>query len=223
MEVVGIAATARDAVEMAHRLLPDVVLLDIGLPDEDGVTLGRTLMQSRPSLKVLAVTALIDARAVGEALRAGFSGYITKETALTQFVGLVQGALNGQVVIPQKLAAAAAGVRTQDERHALLLAEQLSPREREVLALLVDGCSSSDMARKLEVSPNTVRTHVQSILTKLQVHSRLQAATFAVRYGLVKVPASGERAGVATIQPPNGSNGGQAPRRAASGGWVPTT
>ena len=197
MEVVGVASTARDAVEMTSRLTPDVILLDIGLPDDDGVNLGKKLLQIRPAAKILALTALVDARAVGEALRAGFSGYITKETALAQFVGLVQSAVDGQVVIPQKLAAAAAGVRTQDERHALLLAEQLSPREREVLTLLVEGCSSGDMAKRLRVSPNTVRTHVQSILTKLQVHSRLQAATFAVRFGLVKVPASGERRSVA--------------------------
>jgi two-component system nitrate/nitrite response regulator NarL len=208
MEVVGIAPSGRDAIEMTTRLAPDVILLDIGLPDDDGMTLGRKLLQLRPSVKVVAVTSLVDARAVGEALRGGFSGYITKETPLVQFVGLVRSALDGQVVIPQKLAAAAAGVRTQDERHALLMAEQLSPREREVLTLLVEGCSSGEMARRLRVSPNTVRTHVQSILTKLQVHSRLQAATFAVRFGLVKVPASGDRRPVPLRNgPTNGSAG----------------
>jgi two-component system, NarL family, nitrate/nitrite response regulator NarL len=92
-------------------------------------------------------------------------------------------------VIPRQLATAVGGARSAEDRHAALLGGQLTEREREVLALLVDGASGADIAERLTISTNTVRTHVQSVLTKLQVHSRLEAATFAVRHGLVAAPA----------------------------------
>ena len=190
MEVVEVASSVDGGLSAARRERPDVVLVDLGLPDGDGISLGREILAERPETKVIALTALNDPKAVGEALRAGFSGYMTKDTPLTQFVSMIEAAVGGQVVIPQRLAAGAVGARTAEERHASLLAEQLSPRERQVLSLLAEGASSDDIAGRLSVSPNTVRTHVQSILTKLQVHSRLEAATFAVRYGIVKVPRS---------------------------------
>jgi DNA-binding NarL/FixJ family response regulator len=190
MDVTAVASTVEEGLAASRRDLPDVVLVDLGLPDGDGIALGRTIASELPDTKVIALTALNDPKAVGEALRAGFSGYLTKDTPLTQFVAMIEAAVAGQVVIPQRLAAVAVGARTSEERHASLLAEQLSPRERQVLSLLAEGASSEEIAGKLSVSPNTVRTHVQSILTKLQVHSRLEAATFAVRYGIVKVPRS---------------------------------
>ena len=190
MEVVEVASSVEGGLSAARRERPEVVLVDLGLPDGDGISLGREILAERPETKVIALTALNDPKAVGEALRAGFSGYMTKDTPLTQFVSMIEAAVAGQVVIPQRLAAGAVGMRTAEERHASLLAEQLSPRERQVLSLLAEGASSEDIAGRLSVSPNTVRTHVQSILTKLQVHSRLEAATFAVRFGIVKVPRS---------------------------------
>ena len=190
MDVLDVAASVQEGLASVRAGVPDVVLVDLGLPDGDGISLGRSIVAEHPDVRVIALTALNDPKAVGEALRAGFSGYLTKDTPLTQFVGMIRAAMEGQVVIPQRLAAAAAGARTAEERHASLLAEQLSPRERQVLTLLAEGANSEDIAGRLSVSPNTVRTHVQSILTKLQVHSRLEAATFAVRYGIVKVPRS---------------------------------
>ena len=190
MEVSSVASTTAEATDAVRRDAPDVVLLDIELPDGDGIALGRSIAAEHPETKVMALTALNDPKAVGETLRAGFAGYLTKDTPLTQFVAMIEAAAAGEVVIPQRFAAAAVGVRTAEERHASLLAEQLSPREREVLSLLAEGAGSDEIAQRLSVSPNTVRTHVQSILTKLQVHSRLEAATFAVRYGIVKVPRS---------------------------------
>jgi DNA-binding NarL/FixJ family response regulator len=95
--------------------------------------------------------------------------------------------LGGDVVIPQRLAASSLGARTAEEESARLLEGQLTPREREVLGLLVEGASSEQIAVRLTVSPNTVRTHIQNVLTKLQVRSRLEAAAFAVRWGIVPV------------------------------------
>jgi two-component system nitrate/nitrite response regulator NarL len=194
MEVVGSARTGAEGLAAARETQPDIVLVDLGLPDCAGVDVGRKILEERPETKVLAVTASADPRSVRDTMRAGFHGYVTKDTSLAQFVSSVRAAVEGQVVLPHRLASAAAGSVSADQRHALLLAEQLSPREREVLALLVDGATSATIARNLSLSPNTVRTHVQSILTKLQAHSRLEAATFAVKYGIVRVPGQERRA-----------------------------
>ena len=191
MRVIEVAHSGDQALSTATREQPDLVLLDLGLPDEDGLSVGKKIIDACPDSKVVAVTALSDSRAVTEAIRLGFAGYVTKDTPVTQFVSSVRAVLNGQVVMPAKLAKAAAGGRSKEEQEAALLATQLTDRERELLTLLVQGLNSKEIAVRLSISPNTVRTHVQSILTKLQVHSRLEAAAFAVRYGLVKTP--GER------------------------------
>jgi len=193
MHVVAVATTAAEGWEAARQHRPDLALLDLDLPDGSGLDLGRRILQELPDTKVLALTAVRESKLVGETLRSGFHGYVTKDTPLTNFVPLIDAAMSGQVVIPHRVAAAAAGARSKEERHAAMLAEQLSPREREVLAKLVEGATSAEMAQQFGVSPNTVRTHVQSILTKLQVHSRLEAATFAVKYGLLEASTSQSR------------------------------
>jgi DNA-binding NarL/FixJ family response regulator len=131
------------------------------------------------------VTALSDPQLLREAIKAGFHGFITKDTPMDRFVDAIRAAMSGQVVVPQRLAARAAGAQSVEERDASMLSAQLTPRELEVLAMLVEGARGEEIGSKLSISPNTVRTHIQNILMKLQVHSRLEAAAFAVRYGLV--------------------------------------
>jgi len=188
MEVVMVSTTAYQGIQAAEHLRPEIVLIDLALPDASGIEAGAAILKAVPGVKVLALTAVNDPRTVAEALRLGFHGYLTKDTPLTHFVGLINAAIAGQVVLPHRLAAGAAGARSQEERNAALLADQLTAREKEVLAQLVAGRSSVEMSRHFSVSPNTIRTHVQSIFAKLQVHSRLEAATFAVRYGIVEAP-----------------------------------
>lgn len=180
--------SAREALEAARRIRPDLVLMDLGLPDEGGASVGRKILGELPDTKVVAVTAMNDFQAVRDAMRSGFSGYVTKDTPIAQFVGSLRAALDGQVVIPPRLARQAGGADTPEERQAALLVQQLTPREREVVALLAEGASGQEIARRLSISRNTVRTHIQNILTKFQVHSRLEAVTFAVRHGVVSVP-----------------------------------
>ena len=191
MEVVGVATRGGEALASVPEARPDVVLLDIGLPDQSGLNVGKAIVEKYPHIKVIALTALNDARVAQEAIRAGFAGYLTKDTPVSRLVGLIQTVCDGQVVIPQQLMSSVAETKSPQERDAALFAEQLTERERDVLRLLVVGAASRDIAEKLSISPNTVRTHVQSILSKLQVHSRLGAAAFAVRYRVVDVP--GER------------------------------
>jgi two-component system nitrate/nitrite response regulator NarL len=160
----------------SHR--PDLVLVDIGLPDQSGLEVGSMILRDWPETKVIAVTALEDGKLAQEAIRVGFQGYVTKNVDMHQFISALRSVLAGSTVMPQQLVVR----RHRSELDAQI--EGLTGRELEVLALLARGFSSHGIAAELGLAPNTVRTHVQNILTKLQVHSRLEAAAFAVRHGL---------------------------------------
>lgn len=187
LNVLGIAGNEMEALPLARSGQPDLVLMDLNLPDADGAEAAKKIMKDCPDAKVLVVTSLTNPRRVTEIIRDGFQGYLTKDTPLAQFVSAVRAAIDGQVVMPMRVARAVAGNKTQDEQDAALLAEHLTTREHEVLTLLASGATSEVIAEQLSVSLNTVRTHIQNVLTKLQVHSRLEAATFAVKYGIVRV------------------------------------
>jgi DNA-binding NarL/FixJ family response regulator len=181
MSVLGIYTTAAGGSAGVREHRPDLVLLDLGLPDGSGLELGKDILEESPETKVVALTALEDERSVQDALKAGFHGYLTKQTEAERFKHALRSIVDGQIVFPQRQKGRSRE-RTDDE----LMAEQLTTREVEVLQLLAEGASSGGIADQLRVSPNTVRTHVQGILSKLQLHSRLEAAAFAVRCGLVK-------------------------------------
>jgi DNA-binding NarL/FixJ family response regulator len=186
LDVLPVVTTADEALAAARAQHPDLVLVDIGLPDRSGISLGEQILQELPGTKVVALTAIEDASLVREALRVGFAGYITKDTEADKFVRSLRSVLGGQVVVPASASRAVVGNGSGSSDHDLIYS-QLTPRELEVLRLLVEGNSSREIAHALGVSPNTVRTHVQGILAKLQVHSRLEAAAFAVRHDLVRV------------------------------------
>src|SRR5439155_15912630 len=131
--VLAICMTAEKGLAAARRHLPDLVLVDIGLPDESGLALGRKILDVLPDTRVVAVTALHDAQAVAEALRIGFAGYVTKDTPVRQFLTTIIAVLDGLVVLPKHLARRAAGARSQYEAQVALVTDQLTEREREVL------------------------------------------------------------------------------------------
>ncbi len=183
-EVSDPVGNAADAVAAAEAQQPDVALVDIGLPDESGVQVGKRIMEVSPRTRVVAVTAMDDQRLADEIVRAGFRGYLLKDAKVSQLLSAIQVVLNGDVVFPSRLTRQ--GSRGIPQSQARLIGQQLTPRELEVLSMLARGAGGREIAKTLGVAPNTVRTHVQSILSKLQVHSRLEAAAFAVRHGLVR-------------------------------------
>jgi DNA-binding NarL/FixJ family response regulator len=136
-------------------------------------------------VKILALTALRDARLARDALRAGFSGYLTKDTDMRRLRRAIEAAFSGEVTISSRLAPQVAGKRAEDAFSTMM--SQLTHRERDVLGLLAEGADSPTIAERLHISRHTVRTHVQSIFAKLNVHSRLEAAAFAARHGIVGV------------------------------------
>jgi two-component system nitrate/nitrite response regulator NarL len=183
---VVVASSVQEALEANRQHRPSLVLMDIGLPGASGLSVGKEILRQTPEAKVIAVTALQDQSAVKEAIRLGFHGYITKDTPMERFAASINAAVGGQMVMPHHLARIIGEAPSDEERHASVLVAQLTARERQVLEMLVEGASSAVIAQRLSISPNTVRSHIQSILPKLQVHSRLEAAAFAVRYGLAE-------------------------------------
>lgn len=191
--IVGPVGNVADAIVAVASERPDVVLLDLSLPDGLGIDAGHTILDSYPDTIVLALTASTDPRAVTEAMKAGFRGFVPKDAPLSSVVEAIQAALGGRSVVISSGPIKSTSRSSRGEVSAALLASGLTIREREVLGLLVAGLGSRDIADKLQISMNTVRTHVQSVLTKLQVHSRLEAAAFAVRHELVE---SGRGSGI---------------------------
>jgi two-component system nitrate/nitrite response regulator NarL len=190
IEVVGIALTGREGISLARFREPDVALVDVALPDMSGIMVGRRILEERPLVKIMALTALNDPASARQAIQAGFHGYVTKQIPLARLVDSIRAVADGQAVIPHRLAAAVAGARSSEEQRWDQLSGQLTARERQVLDLLVEGASSQDIARTMSIRSNTVRTHIQNILSKLEVHSRLEAAAYASRFGAGMVSAS---------------------------------
>jgi DNA-binding NarL/FixJ family response regulator len=184
IDVVGVATNGSDALESVRRDRPDAVLVDIGLPDQSGLSVGAQILRERTDAVVIVVTALDDPRLMKEAARAGFHGYLSKASNLSQFVSSVLAVLEGGMVFPKP--ATRSNGSPSVARQASLLLDGLTAREREVLALLGRGATSQGIADELGIAPNTVRTHVQNILSKLQVHSRLEAVALASRVGAGK-------------------------------------
>lgn len=187
MSVVATAATAAEGIEAARREKPDLVLVDIALPDDSGISVGEKVLATLPEATVVAVTAFgEDAKLSRQAIQAGFHGYIPKDLPLARFLKSLSAALEGQVITPRYPNRSTPSARVAEEVEATKRSSRLTLREKDVLELLVAGYNSEDMARTLNVTTNTIRSHIQNIFTKLQVHSRLEAASFAIRFGIVK-------------------------------------
>jgi len=173
----AVATTAREAMTAVGQHRPDLVLVATGLPDRDGLDLGRDLVERHPGTRLVAMTGSSDPSLVDAAVRAGFHGFVAKDVPAAHFVRVIRSVLDGEVVFPPRRRATTAPRRGDPFA-------ELTSRELEVLSLLAEGLRTDAVAERLSVSGHTVRSHVQNILTKLGLHSRLEAATFAARHGL---------------------------------------
>ena len=189
MQVVGIAGTVADAKIMSREQL-DVVLMDYRLPDGTGAEATRAIKARWPAARVVMVTALTDDETLLESIQAGADGYLTKDRAAEDVVTAVRAAHAGETLLPRsvivEIARRVAVARERgDERRVV---EPLTPRELEILRALTEGMSTPEICERLFIAPNTLRTHVQNIMGKLRVHSKLEAVAFALKYRLVDPP-----------------------------------
>lgn len=189
-EVIGEAADGDEAVGLVDRLVaagrgPDVVLMDLLMSPGDGITATREIKQRHRDVDVIAMTSFVDETKVVEALDAGATGYLLKDAEADEVAEAIRAARRGEIHIDPAMAKVLMGkLREPAEPKPL---DVLTEREREVLALVARGFANKQIARELEISERTARTHVSNILAKLDLHSRTQAALFAVRSGLVEV------------------------------------
>jgi DNA-binding NarL/FixJ family response regulator len=188
LDVVGIASTVAEGWTLATQEKPDAILLDLGLPDGDAVELGCRILDALPATRVFVLTGMSDGAVLRQAVAAGFHGYLTKDMRAEQVLASITAPGDGQMIMSRRVALAAAGGVPPEQRAAELRAATLTAREREVLTLLVHGSDTDTIARTLFLSPKTVRTHVQRVLAKLGVHSRVEAVSFALRHRIVAAP-----------------------------------
>jgi len=186
IRVVGQAALAADAIRQASELDPDVVLMDLSMPGMSGIEATQRLAAAAPLVRVLALTVVADDRHVLDALLAGACGYLLKESSIDQIIEGIKAAARGESVISPRIASRLVRrLRAPDEAEHGLGGADLTPREHQVLELLARGMDNTEIARELNLSQHTVKNHVSSILVKLQVENRIQAAVRAVRGGLL--------------------------------------
>ncbi len=179
----AVAFSVEQAVTVVGRVRPRVCLIDRHFTDGDGLDAVAPLLRVSPTTKVVVLSADRDPAAIERALGVGASGYLHKSRSLSALIAAVERILDGEIVTDLAIPAARSG--STRRVGAWRLAEHLTAREWDCLGLLVDGLDTAAMAARLGVSRTTVRTHVQTLLTKLGVHSRLEAASFAVRHRLL--------------------------------------
>jgi two-component system, NarL family, response regulator LiaR len=183
IEVAGEAGDGQEAIEAAARLRPDVILMDLVMPGLDGVAAMRSLRESVPDARVIVLTSFLDDDKLMPALRSGAAGYLLKNAQPQELARAVRAAHAGEALLDPVVAARLVEtLAAEDDEEPI---DRLTPREREVLVLIGRGFPNKRIARELEVSEKTVKTHVGHVLAKLGVSDRTQAAVLAVRAGLV--------------------------------------
>jgi NarL family two-component system response regulator LiaR len=182
LELVGEAADGETAVQLCARILPDVILMDMVMPDMDGVTATGIIHQQFPAVQVIALTSFKEENLVQDALQAGAIGYLLKNISAGKLAQAIRDAHAGRSTLSPEAAQALIQATTQLPS----LGHDLTEREQAVLVWMVTGLNNSEIAEKLGVSPSTIKSHVSHILSKLDVTSRTEAVALAVRYHLVE-------------------------------------
>ncbi len=186
VQIVGEAGNGREALKLAQKLSPDLVLMDVAMPELNGIEATRQIRKAMPHVRVMMLSMHADRQYIFESLRAGASGYLLKNAALAEVLSGIQTVLAGGTFLSSSLADVvlddylrrARGFEPETEL------EKLSAREREVLQLIAEGDSSSEIAHRLHISARTVDSHRQHIMEKLDIHSIAGLTKFAIRHGL---------------------------------------
>ena len=188
MEIVGEASTGDQAITMARELSPQVVVMDLTLPDISGIEVTRRLKQLYPDMAIVALTIHEDEQYFFEMLKAGAAGYVPKRAAPEDLITAIQAAYAGEVYIYPSLAKALVSdfLSRADEGPARSAMNDLTEREQEVLRLLAEGLSNDEIADQLVISKHTVARHRENLMRKLNLHSRGELVKYAIRRGLIE-------------------------------------
>jgi RNA polymerase sigma factor (sigma-70 family) len=196
IEIIGQASTGREAVERASRLAPDVVLMDVRMPDIDGIAATRELSRTAPGVKILILTTFEQDDYIFDALRAGASGFLLKRARPEELIAAVQTIAAGDSLlapsVTRRVIARLAQQPTPELADQAKL-DELTPREREVLELVARGLSNREIAAAFAVEESTIRTHVKRILRKLDLRDRIQAVIFSYETGMNRPAVGADR------------------------------
>jgi DNA-binding NarL/FixJ family response regulator len=185
-EIVGEAKDGVEAIALAEQLVPDVILMDVSMPNCDGVEACRQVKSHGSPAKVVMLTMHADKEVLTNAIRAGASGYLIKDCSTEEIASAVRMAAGGETVLsPQLAKSMLEEVRRLDQRAKTEEERTVTKREEEVLQLIADGCSTPEVAERLFISQKTVKNHLASIYQKLDARDRTQAVLQAVRMGIV--------------------------------------
>jgi two-component system, NarL family, response regulator LiaR len=182
LKLVGQAGDGEEAVRLCERLQPDVILMDLLMPKMDGVTAIKAIKTRWPQIQIIALTSFKEKEYVEGALKAGANGYLLKDVSAEELVNAIRRAVAGQ----PSLSPEAAQVLMKNVSEPALPYQEMTGREKEILALMVEGMSNNEIAERLIVSQSTVKFHVSNILSKLGVTGRTEAVALAVKHHLVK-------------------------------------
>jgi NarL family two-component system response regulator LiaR len=181
LELAGEAASGKAAIQLCAQLQPDVVLMDMVMPDMDGATATRLIRKQSPLVQVLALTSFKEEILVQSALQAGAIGYLLKDVSADELAQAIRAAHVGRATLSPEVAQALVHAASQPPAPGF----DLTGREREVLTLMIEGLNNTQIAGRLTISPSTVKSHVSNILSKLGVASRTEAVTLALRNNIV--------------------------------------
>lgn len=188
IEVVASTCEGTEGIKLANELTPDIVILDIRMPEPNGLAVLKLIKKQNPSIRVVMVTTSRDDSDVAEAMQLGAQGYLLKDMQPDDLIKSLHSIQAGEIIVAPELAGVLARVvqGKQIKSNSDDILSILTPREREILIHLADGGSNKHIARILNISDGTVKLHVKSILRKLNIHSRVEAAVIAVEHGLNK-------------------------------------
>lgn len=191
IDFLGAASSVAKGLDLVGNTTPDVLLLDVGLPDGNGLDLIPEVNQISPNTNIVVLTSMSDENTLMRVIDSGINGFVSKNSELPELLATIRKAAEGEIVMPTSLLVGLLMRLPRDKAAAYKEEkgwERLTVREQEILELLAKGKSGNEIAEELHIAPLTVRTHIRNMMSKMGVHSRLEAVAFGMKNGLIEPP-----------------------------------
>ncbi len=191
IDFLGAASSVAKGLDLVGNTTPDVLLLDVGLPDGNGLDLIPEVNQISPNTNIVVLTSMSDENTLMRVIDSGINGFVSKNSELSELLATIRKAAEGEIVMPTSLLVGLLMRLPRDKAAAYKEEkgwERLTVREQEILELLAKGKSGNEIAEELHIAPLTVRTHIRNMMSKMGVHSRLEAVAFGMKNGLIEPP-----------------------------------